>query len=139
MTDPRDVVESIPIPEHGERPFRRIYIAGPLWPWDAACPRAARERNIAQAVEAFFALSRKGWNCYCPHFSAIYGHEIEWWSQYEVVLPRDFDWLSVCDALLLLPGWESSRGTRKEWLVAQHWDLTVYYSVEEVPDLTVNE
>jgi len=112
-----------------------LYLAGPISPpADAACRRAILERNVAAAVAAFFEVSRKGWAVYCPHVTALYGAELEWWADYDRVLPADIAWLYRSDAVLFLPGWGDSKGCRIEQVVAQARLKQIYYRVEEVPD-----
>lgn len=41
-------------------------------------------------------------------------------------------WLEVSDCLLLVPGWESSKGTAKELARAQELKIPVFYSLAEM-------
>jgi hypothetical protein len=43
-------------------------------------------------------------------------------------------WLAVCDAILLLPGWETSVGSIAELEEAKNNNLDIYYDLSEVPD-----
>ena len=39
-------------------------------------------------------------------------------------------WLELCDAVLLVPGWENSSGTRAELARAKELDIPVFGSLE---------
>ncbi len=41
-------------------------------------------------------------------------------------LKRDFEWLAKCDAIFMLPGWESSTGANAELFVAHVTGLDVF-------------
>ena len=42
------------------------------------------------------------------------------------------DWLKVSDAILLVPGWQVSKGTKKEVEIADKMDIPIYYDIEEI-------
>lgn len=91
------------------------------------------ERNINNALEAFSELAREGIGAFCPH-----GHS----AHFEVIAPDvppeywynlDLHFLkTACDAVLVLPGWGNSAGSRAEvdWAI-QH-GLRVFSSLLEV-------
>jgi hypothetical protein len=113
----------------------KIYIAGPISIVNAACPRATLESYVATAVAAYFELVKKGYNPYLPHALALYGAELDWFADHDFILPLDFAWLKECAAFVKLRGWEDSFGTIEEEEKAREWGLTIYQTVEEVPDL----
>jgi hypothetical protein len=101
--------------------------------------------NIRQAEEAFAALAQAGIGAFCPHTHSAH-FEIkapdatpEYW--YEL----DMKFLAHCDAILMLPGWEKSKGSLAErrWAINRgkadsHYPwkfqpdpMPVFYSVEE--------
>jgi len=41
-------------------------------------------------------------------------------------------WLLRCDAVLVLPNWQQSEGTKKEIEVAEKYGIPVYYGMEEL-------
>lgn len=89
-----------------------VYIASKFrgaTPWDV-------EQNIRRAEEAALQVARAGHVPLCPH--TMYRH-------FDKALPDEF-WLAAtiallerCDAILMLPGWESSRGACAELERAQ--------------------
>lgn len=72
-------------------------------------------RNIADAQETAAALARLGIGFFCPHAHS---------SHFEVIVPkRNQDWwysldlriAEACDAVLFLPSWGRSNGSRLEY------------------------
>lgn len=51
---------------------------------------------------------------------------------YEAVIGTDITALLCCDAILLLPGWEKSKGCRLEYNCALIYGKQVFYSLEEI-------
>lgn len=77
----------------------------PPWPHDGPCPRS-------------YAM---GGNGDSPHSAACF-------------LRGDLSFmLRVCDALLMLKGWEASVGARLEHQVAASCGMPIYYSLENLP------
>lgn len=107
----------------------RIYIAGPYEGSD----RFAVSANIQQARQAMVDLLRLGHSPFCPHTMTAH---LEYYAPdipRETYLRTDLDWLAVCAALLLLPGWEESGGACEEKRVAEELGLQVFESLADVP------
>lgn len=89
------------------RPTTRdvLYTAGPI---------RGNGGNVQLNIEIARRLSKAlwlaGWTVFCPHTN---NSEIEGWGLAEY-LAGDFEIISRCDAVVLLPGWEFSEGTRAE-------------------------
>lgn len=87
---------------------RQAYVCGP---YSAATPDRIRA-NITRAVLAGLNLSRAGWFPIIPH--AMGPHSTSWEEAMErcrtIVAGLD----PVRDALVVLPGWERSRGAMEE-------------------------
>ena len=89
------------------------------------------DRNIMRALEAAAALARAGIGFFCPH-----GHS----AHFEVVTPEvgpafwyelDIHFMKACDALLLLPNWEASKGSVKEKQLMEEWGKPIFYTLDE--------
>jgi len=96
-----------------------VYLAGPY--------RGNIRSNVRQAEEWAAACARKGIHYFCPHLnSAFFDHDAnaEFW------LTMDLNILSRCDVLLLMPGWERSRGAQDEKAFAEREGIPVR-TVEE--------
>lgn len=87
------------------------YIAGP---YGDASGYHAIDRNIAQAREAAAWCAENGFGYYCPHLNSAH---------FEVITPSvpvdfwyamDLRFITACDFMIVLPGWERSKGTQAE-------------------------
>jgi len=107
----------------------RIYVSGP---YTADTPTQIEE-NIDAAREAALELLRMGHTPFCPHthtaFWDVYGPDLP----DERFLRLGLDWLERCDAILLLPGWENSEGSKVEMGRAEELELQVFDDIEMVP------
>jgi hypothetical protein len=117
----------------------RCYIAGPLTPTgrNGNAQNAAIEylMNVKAMLDAAVALIKKGHAPFCPGVDYSYFLSL---SRGETITEkeiRDYSlaWLAVCDAILLLPGSETSKGVQAEYQLAVNGGLMIYNSLEEVP------
>jgi hypothetical protein len=99
------------------RPLR-IYVAGP---YRASTPDRVAW-NIEQARLAGRALRRMGFHVFIPHCNSA--HE-DGQAPDSHFLAEGLDFLRLCDAVVLLPGWEASEGARAEVAEAQRLDMPV--------------
>ncbi len=112
-----------------------IYCAGPY----SADTEQGRLENTKRAMDVALELIDRGYYPYAPHLSHFLdthaqekGIELPWefWMEYNDV------WLTKCDALFFIG---ESRGACIELERAKELGLQIFYSVEEVPDLGVEE
>ena len=84
-----------------------VYLAGPY--------RGNIRSNVRKAEEWAAACARKGIHYFCPHLNSAFFDDAntEFW------LTMDLNILSRCDVLLLMPGWEKSRGAQDEKAFAE--------------------
>lgn len=107
-----------------------MYIAGPYMDTDRA---AGIPRNIASAAEIALALWRAGWAAICPHKNSA-GFEVDlnippeaWYEGYLSMVLRS-------DAIIMIPGWMTSRGAWNELMVAYgHLIPVFYYDRDGIP------
>jgi len=112
----------------------RIYIAGPLSGKDGMADALNVERADAVAQELYL---RGHWP-FCPHTQSAswFGRkEPEFHSYTYVVEGLDFGWMSVCDAIYLMPGWEKSTGACMERAFADKHGMWAFNSMALVPKL----
>jgi len=113
----------------------RVYISGPY----SADNEVQCNENIEQARQAAGAILIRGHYPFCPHtmtanFERVFPDIT--WREYIVA---DCAWLPFCHAILMLPGWECSRGAVIELEEARKLGLRVITSVEELEDLNAHE
>lgn len=103
--------------------MKKIYVAGPY----SSDPQG----NTDKAVDVAEELSKKGWCPHIPHLTHYWekrhSHPYEFWLNY------DNEWLPYCDALFRIEG--DSSGADKEVSFAKAIGMTVYHSLEEVPEV----
>lgn len=102
-----------------------VYAAGPFTSPDAK----QRAAHVLTAQAAAVDLARAGFACYCPH--ANLGHAFGAIDE-STAAQINTTFLRLCDALLLLPGWGNSLGTRIELIEARRLGLPVFQSIQEV-------
>ena len=104
-----------------------VYVAGPY----RASTEYGIKTNIRNAEELAIKVWQAGAACICPHLnSAFLGGVIEdngW-------LRGDLEIIRRCDALLLVPNWENSVGTRGEVDLAKSIGLPVFERVGQLLD-----
>ena len=59
--------------------------------------------------------------------------------RYAYFMGEDIKRLLMCDAIFLCEDWSHSRGCRVEWEAAYVNNITDYYSIPDIPKLTINE
>ncbi len=104
----------------------RVYIAGPLTPLDGRAQ--TRRAHIRRASEAARLLIAAGHTPFCPHTMTQGWEEA---CSYQHFLQMDLEWLRLCEAVLLLPGWRDSVGARGEYEEARRLGLIVWELLED--------
>lgn len=104
-----------------------IYVAGP---YSTGCPDELQE-NVFAARRAGAQLMAKGHTPIVPHTNFDYAGQEQWRSIMDCCL----DLIHRVDAVFMLPGWERSLGARAERYAAYATGRTVYYDLQDVPDI----
>lgn len=100
----------------------KIYISGPITGIDK--DKCAAAFNCAVAL-----LSLKGYEMVSPwHISQVLPQSFT----YEDFMDIDMVLLKKCDAILMLPGWENSRGATKELTYAKKNDMKVFFDIKDI-------
>lgn len=108
-----------------------IYIAGPY----TADTEELVKANVRRAEEVGQQVLLRGFIPIIPH--KISSHWDTWgilthWTHDDWLQAFCMPLLLRCDAILLIEGWESSKGATKEKAVAIYNGLAVYYNVTDV-------
>lgn len=107
--------------------MRLIYVAGRFTGMDRACV----ERNIAAAVEVGIEVCKVGAFPVIPHANT--GDErFESLHPYTFWIDGTLELLRRCDGIIMVPGWEASKGACGELAEAQRLGLAVFMTVEEL-------
>jgi nucleoside 2-deoxyribosyltransferase len=98
----------------------RIYLAGPYSSGDVITILA----NIRRGIAAAAYLLKKGFAPFCPWLD----HQFAF---FEDLSKDDYyrysmEWLRVSDAMVLLSGWENSKGTLIERAEAERLHIPIY-------------
>ena len=110
-----------------------IYVAGRHSDESDACI----ERNIANARRVAILLWEKGHAVICPHLNSIH-MERDCKATYEDYMRGDFNMIARVDAMVMVPGWEQSKGACREKEYAESLGVPVWCWPEH-PDVHLTE
>ena len=110
--------------------MKRVYIAGAY----SANNVIEILDNIREGMRLATKVFLLGYSPFCPwldfHFQLMLrGAEkltVEDYYRYSIA------WLEVSDVMLLVPGWQSSKGTKTEMEIAYKMDIPIYYDIKEL-------
>lgn len=106
-----------------------VYVAGPY----RARTRQGIELNIQSARAVGLLCCKKGWSPIIPHANTGHLDALDPSIGDDFWLASTMELLRRADAVVLVPGWETSRGTRDEITEAQLRGIPVYYSEHQLP------
>jgi hypothetical protein len=110
-----------------------VYLAGPF----TATTRDGVERNIRAAEDIGIEVARLGAMPVCPHANTS-RPEYEHVQGYDFWIVGTMKLMLVCNAVLMLDGWEQSNGARGERQVAHDACMTVLYSLDQLAEWLKN-
>lgn len=94
-----------------------------------------QEQNIRRAEQVSLDVWRAGFPCLSPHCNTRY---FQGAAPDEVWLQGDLLMLERCDAVLLVPGWETSSGTLAEVAHAEKLGIPIFNSLAELTEAFAN-
>ena len=105
----------------------RVYVAGPLNAM--AIDYINNCRSMMQAADELRVM---GYSVYVPCLDLLMGLAVrnEW--DYEDYFGNSQPWLMAADAVYLCPGWEDSKGTRREKALADQLGIPTFTSTREL-------
>jgi len=104
--------------------MKRVYVAGKLN--DDACGYIINVHNMIVWAEK---VRKAGFAVFVPGLDFLQGLVFGNWS-YKDYFDNSQPWLDVSDAVFLVPGWESSDGTKREIERAKLQNIPVYTDLE---------
>ena len=107
----------------------KIYVAGP---YGDDIPKWQIALNVQFADEAGRALVKKGHTPFIPLKQTWHWEEDKEPTK-DDFLRVDLEWLSLYEAVLLLAGWETSEGAKREKEEAETIGLTTYQPLNQIP------
>lgn len=103
-----------------------VYVAGPY----RAATWEGREANIQRALAVALECWKRGYPTICPHMNTAH---FDGEAPDELWLAGDLVLLEACKYMVLVPGWEDSRGTLAEIDHAEMKGIKVLLSPDELP------
>ena len=105
--------------------MKLVYVVGPY--------RGSGQWQIFQNIRRAEALALQVWQmgaaCICPHKNT---ESFNGAAPDRVWLDGDLEMVRRCDAILCVPGWESSSGSLGEVALAKQLGLPIFQSIEEL-------
>ena len=102
-----------------------IYIAGPYRNSDPV----VKEQNILTARQYGEEIIRLGAAAIVPHNNFRY---YDGYAGEQFFLEATLRLMSVCDAVLVIPGYINSEGTKGEIVEARHLGIPIYFNVSDI-------
>lgn len=104
----------------------RVYVAGKLN--DMACGYIQNTHKMIKVAEE---VHKAGFAVYIPCIDFLTGVVIGNFT-YKDYFDNSQPWLDVSDAIFLVPGWETSKGTKKEISRAKAQGIPVFTNLEQM-------
>jgi hypothetical protein len=113
--------------------MKRIYVAGAM---SSSNPIQFLE-NLRKGMRVSTEVLLSGFSVFSPFidFSLFFQCREGECIPVETIQANSMAWLEVSDAILLVPGWECSKGTLKELDRAILLGIPVYHSIEEMQEM----
>jgi len=95
-----------------------------------------RNQHRFRALEVSHQLWELGLLHYCPHANSpqVGATDVD----YETWMRMDLEVLRRCDWILMLDGWGSSEGCRREFNLAQALQIPITYNIREAASLAAS-
>lgn len=106
--------------------MKKIYIAGAL-----NADAVGYVQNIHTMIKYADKVRRKGYAVFVPCLDMLMGICFGDYTYYDY-FDNNQEFLKVCDAMLVCPNSENSKGTQMEIEIARTYDIPVFYNVEEI-------
>jgi hypothetical protein len=105
---------------------KRVYIAGAL-----NAPTAEYLQNVSRMENWALQVQALGCAVYVPCEDILRGI-LHGQMNYEDYFKGSQEWLKVSEAVFLVPGWENSKGTKREIRLARKLHIPVFKDLEKL-------
>lgn len=105
--------------------MKLVYVAGPYRGKD----NYQIHKNVCRAEDLALLVWKAGAAAICPHLNT---EHFQGAAPDEVWLNGDLEIITRCDALILVPDWETSVGTRHEIEFARERGIPVFYNMADL-------
>ena len=116
--------------------IQRIYVAGPITPKSINTSNLAIDylTNVRKMIRVGIDVLLAGFAPFIPALDFTLFLSLQENENISESMIRQFslNWLTVCDAMLLVPGWKHSEGTEKEMEYAKHLNIPIFESLEDI-------
>jgi len=111
----------------------KVYVAGAY-----TAPTVVQVlENMRRGIDAAVQVAKLGMAPYCPWLDFQYGLVSA--MPVEVYKEISMEWLRASDAVLVVPGWENSEGTKAEIQEAVNRDIPVFFSLRSLVRWTMGQ
>ena len=111
--------------------MKKIYIAGAI----SSPVLEEGLKNLQQGIKAGAEVLKMGLYPYVPHLDYQFNLVQEDHIPVDIYYKYDLAWLEVCDCMLVLPGYEKSKGVAAEIDFAKKNKIPIFYSMDDIKHL----
>lgn len=90
-------------------------------------------QNLHKTIHYAEKIRKAGFAVFVPGIDFLMGLEIGNW-EYEDYFENSQAWLMASDAMFLVPGWETSNGTKREIECARQNGIPIMFEIEELKE-----
>jgi len=120
--------------------IKRVYIAGRLSPTGANSVHPAIDYliNVREMTRWGVKTLLAGFDPFVPSLDGQFWGQLRQGEFITEPMIKRFSksWLEVCDAVLLTPGWQESKGTLAEIKLANELNIPVFKSLEDLIEVS---
>lgn len=108
--------------------MKKVYVAGAI----SSSSIEQSLKNIRNGILVGAELLSLGYSPYVPHLDYQFNIVQDNFIDVKTYYKHDLEWLSLCDCMLVLEGWENSIGVRGEIKFAITNEIPIYFSKQEL-------